>query len=113
MRPPRFELAFDQRCIPERLEEPVMRNSTLAVARPCDRNLLPVLRRPRQRGVDRAGGRVRNATGHGQVTPLDAVCGKLLRKPFMRSIGFGDHAQPGRILVDPMDDPGPRHAANA
>jgi hypothetical protein len=31
----------------------------------------------------------------------------------MCTIGLGDHEQPGRILVDPVHDARPGHAANA
>ena len=78
-----------------------------------DRDLLAVRRRAGERRVDRAFGRLRNAGDDRQVAPVDAVGGELLGQPLMGDVVLGDDQQARRILVDPVDDPGPRHAADA
>ena len=53
------------------------------------------------------------AAAHGQIGAFHRVVGKLSRQPFMRRVALGDHQQAGRVLVDPVDDAGPRDPADA
>ena len=48
-----------------------------------------------------------------QVTAFDGMAGKLGCQPVMGSVGLGDDKQPGRILVDSMDDSGAPFSADA
>ena len=48
-----------------------------------------------------------------QIAAVDAVRGELLRQAFVGDVGLGDHQQPRRVLVDAVDDAGPRDAADA
>ena len=49
------------------------------------------------------------ARAYRQIAAMDRMVGELSRQPLMRRIGLGAHQQPGRVLVDPMDDTGPLH----
>ena len=41
------------------------------------------------------------------------MVGKLLRQSFVGCVRLGDDEEAGRILVDPVNDPGARHAIDA
>ena len=58
-------------------------------------------------------GGVGQARDDREIAPVDAVLRELRGEPFMGDVGLGDDQQPGRILVDPVDDPRPRHPADA
>ena len=47
-----------------------------------------------------------------QIGALDRMIGKLSGKPLVRRVVLGDDQQPGGILVDAVDNAGPRHPAN-
>lgn len=57
--------------------------------------------------------RIRSAVAKRQVTAFYGVGGKLGCQSVMGSVGFGDDKQPGRILVDSMDDSGAPLSADA
>ncbi len=52
------------------------------------------------------------APNNREINPLNRMVGKLAGKPFMCDVRFGDDQQPGSVLVDPMDDPGPGDPAD-
>src|SRR3546814_20682467 len=47
------------------------------------------------------------------MAAVDAVRGELLREAFMLLVVLGGDDQPAGVLVDAMDDPRPRDAADA
>jgi desampylase len=85
----------------------------------CDRalapclygNLLAVMRAAGEGGIDAA--RCRNARHNRLVTAVDTVIGKLRGETFMRWVRLRHDKQPRCFLVDPVDNAGPRDAANA
>ena len=107
-----FEPAFDKCRIAQDFQPTPMRHGPFPASAFDDRNLLAVGRRPRERSIDRALRCLRNAFHDRQITPVDRVGGKLLGETFVRDVGLGDDQQTRRILVDPMDDSRPRHAAD-
>ena len=111
--PSRFEPAFDKRRLPQRADNSVVRHRPFAALILHDRDLLAVCGGAGERGVDCPGGRNRQARDDRQIAPLDAVRRELRGQPFMGDVGLGDDQQPGRILVDPVHDPRPRHPADA
>ena len=89
-----------------------MGHRALAAAALDDRDLLAVGRRAGERRVDRAFARLRNAVDDREIAPVDRMGGELLGKALVSDVGLGDDQQSRRVLVDAMDDPGPRDAAN-
>ena len=77
-----------------------------------DRHLLPVGRRAGERAGDGAGGGHRRAGDDRDIDALDAVRGELARQRLVRRIGLGDDEQSRRVLVDAVDDAGPRDPAD-
>ena len=75
---------------------------------------LRLVRRAGERGVD---GALPPALGHAgddrQVAAVDAVGGELPGQAFVGDVGLGDDQQARRVLVDAVDDAGPRDAADA
>ena len=61
----------------------------------------------------RPAGGTGTAGDDGGIAPFHGMRGELPRQEFMRRIGLGDDQQPRCILVDAMDDPRPRDAADA
>ncbi len=56
---------------------------------------------------------IRSAVAKRQVTAFDGVGGKLGCQAMMGSVGLGDDKEPGRILVDSMDNSGAPLSADA
>ena len=49
----------------------------------------------------------------GDVDALDVVGGEQAREALVGGVGLGRDHHPGRVLVQPVDDPRPRDAADA
>ena len=88
-----------------------MRHGALAALN--DRDLLAVGRRAGEGGVDLALRRSRPSADDRAIAPIDTVVVELAGQTLMRAIGLGGDHQPAGILVDPVDDPRPRDAADA
>ena len=82
-----------------------------------DRHLLAVMSGAREGRLDGAAPPRRHAPDERQIGPLQrpgpAVVGELRREPLMRPVVLGDDEKPGRVLVEPVHDAGPLHAADA
>ena len=67
--------------------------------------------------LDAAGVGFRHAPHQRRIAPLQTAVGamgrELPRQALVRRIGLGDDHQPAGILVEPMHDPRPSHAADA
>ncbi len=110
---PGLQLTFDQSGSREPLDRAVMGNRMLAASFAMHRHLLPIGVRSPDPGIDRSGGRTRQSIDDRGIQAIDAVRLELLREALMRAIRFGDDQQARRILVDPVHDARPRHAADA
>ena len=55
---------------------------------------------------------IRRAVAKRHVTSFDGMGGKLVCQPVMGNVGLGDDEQPGRVLVDSMDDSGAPFSAD-
>ena len=108
----RFEPAFDQGGIRQRLDDSIARHRPLA-ARLLTTAIFLRFAEERASGasiVPPAG------SGGPRRSPSSAArccAGELAGQPLMRDVGLGDDQQPGRVLVDPVDDARPRHPADA
>ncbi len=68
------------------------------------------------RRVDLAGGRVEAAPDEGEIFAFERegapVVGEQQGETQVGRVGLGDDEQAGRVLVEPVDDAGPPHAAD-
>ena len=111
--PAGFERTFDQGGIAQNFQPLPVRDRALAAAAFDDGDLLAVGGRARQRRVDRAFARLRNAGDTRQIAADDRKGGKLLRHALVGDVGLGDDQQPRRALVDAVNDPWPGNAADS
>ena len=109
----RFEAAFDQRGAFERFGQGPVGDRALAVSVSHNGDFLAVMAGAREGSVHGAAWRLRYPCDYSHITAIDAVLHELSGQPLMRGIGLGDHEQPGRILVDPVDNPGARDSTDA
>lgn len=112
MRSAGFQAAFDERRLVQRLLHLIMRHRMLALAIAKNRHFLAVMRGAPHPAANRAAERRGEAAHNGEIAPIDAVGGKLYGEALMRPVGLGNDQQAGSILVDPVDDAGPRDAAD-
>ena len=81
------------------------------------RHFLAVMRMPVDRLVDGAGLAAGSAPRKGHVAAPHfagaAVVGELRRQRLMGAVVLGHHHQAGGVLVEPVDDAGTAHAADA
>ena len=110
--PSGFQTAFDQGRAAESFQQAPMSDRALAPPLLDDRDFLAVGRRASERGVDGSAPAFGQARDDRAVTAINAVLGELRGKTLMGRVGFGNHQQPGRILVDAVDNTGPCNAAN-
>ena len=72
---------------------------------------------PVDRRVDGALGAARRAPGEGEIFAHErafaAVIGELRAQPLMRAVVLGDDQKAGGVLVEPVHDARPLHAADA
>src|SRR6476469_8734898 len=104
-----FEAAFDKRGAIKNIKPLPARDCPLPALVFDERDLLAVRCRPGERGVTYAFARLGNAVDDREIPPPDRMGGELLGQPFVGDISLGDYQQPGRILVDTMDDAGACH----
>ena len=68
---------------------------------------------PRDGHADFAGVARQFAAHNGVVDFSHAALGELFREREVRPVIFGDDKAAAGVLVEPVDDAGPRHAADA
>ena len=117
MRAPRLQPAGDQGRALERLLDAPMRDRMAAARGRDDRHFLALVRMAAERRVDRARAPGESAPGEREIFAHQrtgaAVVGEQIGEALMRGVGLGDDDQPGRVLVEPMDDARPLDAADA
>ena len=98
-------------------EHVVMRRRRAAQITTRDRNLHPIGAASPQPRIDGSLGPSKIAPDERQIAAVqaavEAVAFELGGETVVRSVGFGDNEQPGRIFVEAVHDPGPLDAANA
>ena len=77
-----------------------------------DRHPLAIPRVTADRRLDAATRGRRLAAHEREVLLLDAAVAELAHQAGLRRIGLGDDDQAARLLVEPMDDPGPADAGD-
>src|SRR6185312_16762960 len=77
------------------------------------RHLLPIARTPSDAAGDLAGAWLRHAPYHRPIGARHAPRGEVGRELGLRLLVLGDDHQSGGVLVEPMDDTRPLHAADA
>ena len=113
-----FQPAFDQGGEGPRRRARISPAPDSGCAPACRRRAAPPCACGR-RGCGRSGLRSRRrpargaAPHHGMIGALDGVIGELLGQAGHGPLGLGRHQQARRVLVQPMDDAGPRLAADA
>ena len=108
-----FEAAFHKSGIPKDSQAPPICHRVLAAAALYDRDLLTARRRTGEWGVDLAFGRLGHSGHDRQIATFNGMSGELLCEALVRDIRFRDHEQSRRVLVDPVNDSGPRNSANS
>ena len=98
--------------IAERLEHAIARARLLAAAAQ-HRHALAVEGVAADLALDHAVAGARRAPDHGVIGALDGVVGELLGEAAHRALGLGGDQKAARVLVEAVDDAGPRLAADA
>jgi len=88
-----------------------MGHRVLAPSVACDRHLLAVGIRPRDRSGHGAGGRHRDAGDERQIGALDGMVGELAGESFVRRVVLCYDQQAGCVLVNAMNNARARYAA--
>ena len=107
-----FQTAFDQCRAFQLLYHTKMGDGMPAFAFGKHGHFLPVGRGPSNLCAYGASGWGRVADHDRQITAINVMCGKQLRQPFMRSIGFCDDQQTGCVTINAVDNAGALHASD-
>src|SRR4029077_10158012 len=96
----------------ERFDDAIARACFLAAAA-HDAHALAIERIAADLALDDAGAGARAPPYHRVIGALDRMMGKLLAEAGHGALVLGGDEKPAGIFVEPVNDAGPRHAANA
>jgi len=107
------ETTFDERCARvERALDTIIRDCRPSLTFSDNSHLLAVHGAATDVAGDLSGERVWHAPNNCCIGTVDATQRKIVRERAMRDLGFSDDHEPGRVLVEAMDDTRPAHAAD-
>ena len=113
VRAPGLQPAFYQRGVAPVLELLPMGDGALASPILHDCDFLAVAARAGEGRVYCTFHSRRHAGHGGKIAAVDRVRLELLGQPFVGDVGLGDNQEAGRVLVDPVNDPGPGNSADS
>src|SRR4051812_38683177 len=100
MGPPRFQPAFDERCIAKDGESLPVRYRSLATRALDYRNLFPVGRGSRERRIHGSFHRPWHTVDDGKIAAVDRMGRELLCEALVRYVALRDDQQSRRVLID-------------